>query len=108
MTSLRCRQVSARLNYVSELLYGGGFTQVFRAVRLAATGKAIKLRVARYFGYFIIQAVTSQHTEMAMMVGTAAAFGRGSHCDPLLARMSNVRKERYLNRIDEKRKYSGY
>jgi hypothetical protein len=42
---------------------------------------------------------------MAMVVGTAAAFGRGSHCVSPLERISGIRKERYLNRIDEKRKY---
>lgn len=55
--------------------------EVFNTVGLTAAGEAIEFRVIAYGGYFIIQPVTSQHTEMAMVVGTAAAFGRCNHCD---------------------------
>ena len=66
---------------VSELLYRSRFTQVFSAAGLAAAGEAIEFRITAYLGYFIIQPVTSQHTEMPMVIGPAAAFCIGSHVD---------------------------
>ena len=62
------------------LLYGGRFAQVLSAVSLSAAGKAIEFRVTAYLGNFIVQPFTSQHAEMSMMVGAAAARSCDGHC----------------------------
>ena len=63
------------------LLYRSRFAQVIGTVGFAAADEAIEVRITAYLGYFIIQPVASQHTEMAMVIGTAAAFGKCSHSD---------------------------
>ena len=70
---------SQRSRIVHLLFYRCRFAQVFSAVGLAAAGETIEFRVTAYPGYFIIQPVAFQHTEMAVVIGAAAAFGICSH-----------------------------
>ncbi len=63
------------------LLYRSRFAQVIGAVGFAAAGEAVEFRITAYLGYFIVQPVASQHTEMAMVIGAAAAFGKCRHSD---------------------------
>jgi hypothetical protein len=64
---------------LASLLYRSRFTQIFRAVGLSAAGEAIEFRISGDIYNFIKQPVTSQHAEMAMVIGAAAAFRIGSH-----------------------------
>ncbi len=63
----------------ASLFYRSRFTQVFGAVCFTSAGKTVEFRITAYCGYFIVQPVAFQHTEMAMVIGAAAAFDIGSH-----------------------------
>ena len=54
-------------------------TQIFRTVGLAAAGETVKFRIAADGGDFISQQVASQHAEMPMVLGAAAAGGFRRH-----------------------------
>lgn len=72
-------EASAWYKKESALLYRGRFAQVFSAVGLAAAGEAIEFGLTAYVRDLIIHPVTFQHTEMAMVIGTAAAIRIGRH-----------------------------
>jgi hypothetical protein len=73
----------------AELLYGSRVAQIFGAICLAAAGETIEFWITAYLGNFIINPVTSQHTEMAMVIGAAAAFCVGCHGSSPVMKMSD-------------------
>ena len=61
------------------LLNRGWVAQVFSAVGLSAASEAVEFRIAAYLCNFLMQSITSQHTEMAVVIGAAAACGVSGH-----------------------------
>jgi hypothetical protein len=70
---LICKVDFSPLQYVL-LFYLCRVAQVFSTIGFAAAGETVKLRITGYLGDLVMQSVTPQHTEMAMVPRFAITF----------------------------------